>query len=542
MKTSRRFKLAALLPVLMVLAAGCSRNPPEKIEKIVLGAETVPHSSPVWIAENKGYFREQGLNVEIKEFESGRTALRSMLNAEGIDIVTAAQTPVVFNSFSRNDFAIVGGMVYSENDIKMLARQDRGISAPADLKGKTVGMTAGSSGHFFLGLFAAYYQMRASDVRTMDMEPAHLSQALIEGQVDAIATWEPHIYKTKQKLGDKAFLLSSGGIYRDDFYFVARKEFIDNHSRTLKRFLRAIEKAEEFIDHTITVESADEIGELSQAFNQMTASLKEVTVSKSDLEREMVERKKAEEALRKAHDELEMRIQERTAELARANEELRHLSSRRMTAQEDERKRIASDLHDTIGSCLVGVKYKVESALQQIKKTPETATESLDSIIPRIHEAIDECRRIQLDLRPSMIDDLGLLPTLSWFCRTFEQTYPGIRVEQKIEIAEGDIPDPLKIVVFRVTQEAMNNMAKHSKADQVRFSLRKVDDRMELVLQDNGRGFSLEEIHSRRATVKGLGLTNMRERAGLSGGSFDIESVDGKGTTVTVSWPFCRNG
>jgi signal transduction histidine kinase len=296
------------------------------------------------------------------------------------------------------------------------------------------------------------------------------------------------------------------------------------------------------LEHAILVERDDEIGELSQAFNQMTASLKEVTVSKSDLEREIVERKKAEEALREAHDELEIRVEERTKDLARANEELRYLSSRLITAQEDERKRIASDLHDTIGSCLVGVKYKVESALQQIRKTPESATESLDGVLPRIHEAIDECRRIQLDLRPSMIDDLGLLPTLSWFCRTFEQTYPGIRVEQKIEIAEGDIPEPLKIVVYRITQEAMNNIAKHSKADQVRFSLRKLEHRMELVLQDNGRGFRLEETHSRGATIKGLGLTSMRERAGLSGGSFDLESVDGKGTTVTASWPFCTQG
>ena len=296
------------------------------------------------------------------------------------------------------------------------------------------------------------------------------------------------------------------------------------------------------LDHSITVEREDEIGELSHAFNQMTASLKEVTVSKSDLEREVVERKKAEEALRKAHDELEMRVQERTAELARANETLRNLSSKLLSAQEDERKRIASDLHDTIGSCLVGVKYKVESALQQIRKSSGSATESLDGVLPRIHEAIDECRRIQLDLRPSMIDDLGLLPTLSWFCRTFEQTYPGIRVEQKMDIGEGDIPEPLKIVVYRVTQEAMNNIAKHSKADLVYFSLRKLDDRMELVLQDNGRGFRVEEIQSRRATVKGLGLTSMRERADLSGGSFDIESVNGKGTTIIASWPFCRQG
>jgi signal transduction histidine kinase len=296
------------------------------------------------------------------------------------------------------------------------------------------------------------------------------------------------------------------------------------------------------LDHAILVERDDEIGELSHAFNQMTASLKEVTVSKSDLEREMVERKKAEEALRQAHDELEIRVEERTRDLARANEELRRLSSRLITAQEDERKRIASDLHDSIGSCLTAVKFTVESTLQQIRKPSEGATESLDSIVLRIQEAVNECRRMQMDLRPSMIDDLGLLPTLSWFCRTFEQTYPGIRIERKIDIAEGDIPEPLKIVVFRVTQEAMNNIAKHSKADLVRFSLRKVGDKMELVLEDNGRGFNLEEIHSRRANVKGLGLTSMRERAGLSGGSFDIESVDGKGTSVTASWPFCRNG
>jgi signal transduction histidine kinase len=296
------------------------------------------------------------------------------------------------------------------------------------------------------------------------------------------------------------------------------------------------------LEYTIKVERDDEIGELSHAFNQMTASLKEVTVSKSDLEKEMVERKRAEEGLRKAHDELEMRVQERTAALAKANEALRDLSARLLSAQEAERKRIASDLHDTIGSCLTGVKFKVESALQQIRKTPEAAPESLSSVLPMIREAVEECRRIQLDLRPSMIDDLGLLPTLSWFCRIFDQTYPGIRIEQKIEIAEGDIPDPLKIVIFRVTQEAMNNIAKHSKADFVRFSLRKLDDKLELGLQDNGRGFSLDEIPFRRAAVKGLGLTSMKERANLSGGSLHIESAQGKGTNIRAFWPLYAKG
>jgi NitT/TauT family transport system substrate-binding protein len=239
--------MVAFLALLVVSITGCNQNPPKQVEKIVIGAETVAHASPVWIAEKKGYFKEEGLNVEIREFESGRTALRTMLNGKDIDIVTAAQTPVVSNSFNRNDYSIIGNMVYSDTDVKMLARQDRKINEPADLKGKTVGVTGGSSGHFFLSLFLAYHQLRITDVKTIDIEATRLPQALIDGQVDAIATWEPHIYKARRALADKAVLLHSEGIYREDFYLVARKDFIKKHPEALVRFLKAIEKGEEFL-------------------------------------------------------------------------------------------------------------------------------------------------------------------------------------------------------------------------------------------------------------------------------------------------------
>jgi len=103
--------------------------------------------------------------------------------------------------------------------------------------------------------------------------------------------------------------------------------------------------------------------------------------------------------------------QERTVDLEKANETLRYLSSRLLSAQEDESKRIAGDLHDTLGSCLSGIKFKVENALQQLGKTTNVATKSLSTIIPLIQEGIEECRRIQMDLRPSLLDDLAsLLP------------------------------------------------------------------------------------------------------------------------------------
>jgi len=274
---------------------------------------------------------------------------------------------------------------------------------------------------------------------------------------------------------------------------------------------------------------------------ERTAELAQIN---AQLQIEIEDRRKAEEALgfrtrelEHLNETLEQRVHERTVELEKANEALRFLSSRLLSAHEEERKRIAGEIHDVLGSCLGAIKFKVEGVVQQVgEKDPETLTESLKIIIPIIQESIEECRRLQMDLRPSMLDDLGLLPALSWFCRRFQTIYSGIRIEQENGIEEAEIPDALKIVIYRVTQEGMNNIAKHSKADRVRLSLRKSDGRIELMLQDNGRGFDLERAVSEN-TRKGLGLTSMKERVELSGGLFAIESTEGKGTTLRASWP-----
>lgn len=252
---------------------------------------------------------------------------------------------------------------------------------------------------------------------------------------------------------------------------------------------------------------------------------------------DITERKHIEEMLRKSRDELELRVKERTTALEKANEVLQQIPSKLIAAQEEERKRLASELHDSIGQTLVAIKLSVELALlAKSEENLKEAFEKLQDVVPTIQNAIKEIRNIYTGLRPTMLDNLGLISTLQWLCREWMKLYPDRHIELRTGVAEKGIPEKLKVNIFRITQEALNNIAKHSQAGWVDISLSKHKDGIVLTVSDDGVGMDLGLIMQTSAATS-LGLASMRERAELTRGSFSIESAPGEGTTIRAYWP-----
>ncbi len=268
------------------------------------------------------------------------------------------------------------------------------------------------------------------------------------------------------------------------------------------------------------------------------------------LDWDITARKRAEEALKNAYDELERRVEERTSEVSKAVEllraentqrrlleetlreseaQVRFFASQCLTAQETERKRVAAELHDSIAASISAVKFRIENIAEQMKQG-NAGPGSLDDVSSKLMEINNEVRRIMADLRPSVLDDLGIIPAIDWLCREYQKTYSHISVEKQIRISDLEVPNFLKTPIFRICQEGMNNIARHSQASRVNLSLLKEKSKILLKIQDNGQGFDLETVK------KGMGLSTMKERAQLSGGSFELESDTGKGTTVCAVW------
>lgn len=236
-----------------------------------------------------------------------------------------------------------------------------------------------------------------------------------------------------------------------------------------------------------------------------------------------------------AFDTMAQALEQRERDRQGAKHKLKIVSHRLVEVQETERRNIARELHDEIGQSLTVAEMNLQAALQQ---TPAKAglTHRLEESIKVVERVLEQVQDISLNLRPSMLDDLGLEPALRWYANR-QASLAGLRLSFKADQLEQRIDPVIETECFRVGQEALTNVVRHSQASELSVELRKRDGQLYLSVRDNGVGFDVATIRDQAVRGNSLGLLSMEERASLAGGGLEFVSRPGKGTEVRAWFP-----
>lgn len=328
-----------------------------------------------------------------------------------------------------------------------------------------------------------------------------------------------------------------------------------NADTAIARFLNTFETGEPFQSTGITRRRLDngerEVfewqiqrvvlpnGELALVcfFNNITERIKAesakrhldvLAASNLKLKREIVNRLAVEEKLKET-EYVQSRLLEHSLQ---QQTELRGMSHKILHAQEDERKRISRELHDVIAQTLVGINVHVAALAQETTAEHGSLRQRVADTHQLVERSVEIVHQFARELRPTVLDDVGLIPALQAFLKGFMET-TGIRVSLKISPSIEESPESIRTTFYRIIQEALTNVAKHANASTVEISISRLVDATSLQITDNGNGFEVEEIVQPN-TNKPLGLLGMRERAEMVGGVFSVDSAPGNPTTVRV--------
>jgi len=199
----------------------------------------------VFVAQVKGYFANEGLNVTLQPYTTGKDALDAAL-AGRAELATVADIPIMFAVMKGHPMSIVATIFTEEKNPGVIGRKDKGILTLASLNGKRIGVTLGTSGHFVLDAFLIREKLSTDDVTLRDLQPQELADALLKGDVDAVATWEPYLGSLRTQLGANGMIFYSEGIYELPFNIAGTQDYVVSHPETIKKLMRALVRAERF--------------------------------------------------------------------------------------------------------------------------------------------------------------------------------------------------------------------------------------------------------------------------------------------------------
>jgi len=294
-----------------------------------------------------------------------------------------------------------------------------------------------------------------------------------------------------------------------------------------RRFLRPVH------DLTRAAQQIDQ-GELETSLNiSQTGEIGAMAIALENMRQKLIT---SLEQLADLNENLETRVKEQTAHLRQQQALTRQLLRRAITAQEDERARLSRELHDEIGQVLTALEIGIERLIHALPAEELEALEQLQKMRALTDQAIIDLRRMITALRPGVLDELGLIAALDWISTHMLRPL-GVIVGLQVEGMDGRLPNEIETVLFRIAQEAMSNVARHSQAKNLVIRLEKGSDQVTMTLSDDGQGLDPTRKTAASDLTRGLGLAGMRERASLVRGQVSIESSAGKGTTVRVIIP-----
>ena len=282
--------------------------------------------------------------------------------------------------------------------------------------------------------------------------------------------------------------------------------------------------------------STEDAAYLKKIIASLSQRTVELAASNLELSLEVTQRKAMEAALKKSERHYSHLLEQSDRLQAR----LRQLSRQILSAQEDERKNISRELHDVIAQTLTGINVR----LAALAKEAATNTKGLDRNIAQtqrlVEKSVDIVHRFARELRPAVLDDLGLIPALHSFMKSFTAR-TGVRTHLTAYAGIEQLDTGRRTVLFRVAQEALTNVARHARASRVEVSIQQLPDGLCMKIADDGKSFQVQRVLQARGS-KRLGLLGMRERLEMVGGQFEVASAPGQGTTVTARFPTDQTG